>query len=526
MKSKIKFFYSQIFLSKIDRKFISKNKLPSFDFNLKDGNRILFQMPEEYFYVIIFNKLIKNFNSYGNFQIDWIDINSGYQKNGKTYFLKKILPFGRRWKKLFTVNGGTIVLKFDVNFFNKIKHVPRAIKIYRSLKTKQDVLDIKYDDVIVGDLIYDTYLRYKAKPTINLNDFFLFRIILSSLLIYRDTDIYYKKFQPKYYFTSYTSYLHHGIPSKLALKYKTTLVSLGAFELFFNIIEKNFPTHLKNYSSYSSDFNFVNDDVKIKLLNEAERSLNARLNGNIDKALYYVSKSSYQDLGPTSKYFTNNEKKRAIIFSHDFYDSPHVRRWLFFEDFYEWLKFVLVSADTNSIDYYVKMHPNSSIKSIEVVKELLSEFPKIQLIPLNITTKQLIDESFDYAITNHGTVAHELPLFDIPVLSSGDNPHISFDFTYTAKSKEDFYNLIRNPIKLTELVSLSQRKFDVYKYYAMHYLYEKDICSNKKNLELINKIRMIQNTNEWEDFVSGNLLNEVELEEIVKKSYNFLIENY
>lgn len=526
MINKIIFFFSQIFLSKIDKKFISKNKLKKKKITLEEKNRVLFQMPEEYFYVIIFNKIINIFNNKGSFHIDWIDINSGYQKNGKTYLLKKILPFGRRWKKLFTMNGGIIVLKYDMSFFKKLKYIPHAFKIHKSLKTKQDVLNIKYNDMVLGDLIYDTYLRYKAKPTIYLNDFYLFRVILSSLIIFNESDFYYKKFRPKYYFTSYTSYLHHGIPSRLALKYNTTLITLGAYELFFNIVEKDFPTHLKNYSSYSSDYNSVDNDLKNKLLDEAKTSLNARLNGTIDKALYYVSKSSYQDSYVTSTYFINNFKKRVIIFSHDFYDSPHIRRWLLFEDFYEWLKFVIVSADTDSIDYFVKMHPNSSPKSIEVVKELLINFPQIKLIPLNISTKQLINEGFDYAITNHGTVAHELPLFNIPVLCSGDNPHVSFDFTYTAKSKDEFYGLIRNPFKLQSLINLDKKKEDVYKYYAMHYLFEKDINSNKKNLELLNKIRRIQQIEEWNTFVSGKLIDESELDRIIENSIELLLENY
>jgi hypothetical protein len=138
MKDKILFFLSQIYLSKFDKLFISKYVFKSNKSNEEKKLRILFQMPEEYFYVVIFNKIIKNFNSIGKYKIDWIDINSGYQKIGKTYLLKKILPFGRKWKKLFTSNGGQIALKFDIFFLNKLKYIPKSIIIYRSLKEKQN----------------------------------------------------------------------------------------------------------------------------------------------------------------------------------------------------------------------------------------------------------------------------------------------------------------------------------------------------------------------------------------------------
>ena len=54
------------------------------------------------------------------------------------------------------------------------EHVKKAknqiIKIRNKIKTKKDVLKIEFDNVVYGDLIYDTYLKSQIKPTLNIND--------------------------------------------------------------------------------------------------------------------------------------------------------------------------------------------------------------------------------------------------------------------------------------------------------------------------------------------------------------------
>ncbi|WP_321777735.1 hypothetical protein [Sulfurimonas sp.] len=43
-------------------------------------------------------------------------------------------------------------------------------KVYTSLNTKRDVENITIDGVLIGDLIYDSYLRSMSKPTVDIED--------------------------------------------------------------------------------------------------------------------------------------------------------------------------------------------------------------------------------------------------------------------------------------------------------------------------------------------------------------------
>jgi hypothetical protein len=499
MITKSKYIYSQIFLNKSENLFIKKRS--------KDSNKelpiknLLVQMPEEYFYVISFNSIISSLKNKNYLNINWINISSNYQKKGLSKFIKYFNFYGRKWKKLYLFNHGKVGLNFDISIFSYIFHYKEGYKIFKNLKSKNDVINIKLGNLIVGDLIYDTYLRYHSKPTINIKDKFLLKIIISSIYIYNKSNIFLKSNSIDYLFTSYAAYSHHGIVARLALIYKVKVISLGSYENLFNYIHQGFPYHLKNFNNYKTELDNIELKLKLKLKEKARNLLQSRINGINDPALPYMNKSPFLNYKIDSNFFTQNNKPRIVIWVHDFFDSPHVRGWLLFEDYYEWLLFILDSADTEMNDYYIKVHPNSSDLNLNVIKSLLIKFEKIRLIPKNISTKQLVDEKIDLVITNHGTVAHELPLFKVPVLCSGNNPHVSFSFSHTAKSKEEFLKIIRNPSLMPSLKKSSEIENEIYNFYLIHYLYNKKYYLSEKNKLFISYLRSIENKNDFKKFI-------------------------
>ena len=54
----------------------------------------------------------------------------------------------------------------------------------QGLKTKSDVINIHLENIKIGDLVYDTYLRYANKPEVDLNDPYLKTLIEQAVNIY------------------------------------------------------------------------------------------------------------------------------------------------------------------------------------------------------------------------------------------------------------------------------------------------------------------------------------------------------
>ena len=497
MIDKLKYIYHQIFLNKLEYSFIKKK---SSDYNKElPYKNVLFQMPEEYYYVIAFNSVISSLKKQNRLKINWIDYYTHYQVIGLSSFIKNLSFYGRKWRKLYLFNGGKIVLNFFISLPQYLFYFKQGYEIFKNLKSKEDVLNIKFDDTLVGDLIYDTYLRYAVKPTINYKDKFLLKIIISSIHIYNKSKTYLQSNEIDIFFTSYAAYSHHGIIVRIALKQNIKVVTISSHEKLFNEITAKFPYHVVDFTNYKSDLIHIKKSFRKKYVKEAKYLLHNRLNGKA--SLSYMKKSTFMDYNSDLTFFGKKNKPRIVIFIHDFFDSPHVRGWMFFEDYYEWLRFILVSADTEMNDYFIKIHPNSSEANIRVVNKLLQEFKKIKLIFKDISTKQLVGEGIDLVITHHGTVAHELPLLGVPVLCSGNNPHISFSFSYTAKTKEEFRNLLRKPNIVPRLHNQTDIENEIYDYYFIHYLYNKKSTLTENNTTFLNYLRNISSIEDFNSFV-------------------------
>ena len=58
----------------------------------------------------------------------------------------------------------------------------RADKLFKNIKNKKEVLNLHIDEIYCGDLIYDSYIRFRNKPTVDINDLFLKKLIYLSIL--------------------------------------------------------------------------------------------------------------------------------------------------------------------------------------------------------------------------------------------------------------------------------------------------------------------------------------------------------
>ena len=69
----------------------------------------------------------------------------------------------------------------------------------------------------MGDLIYDTYIRYRNEININIKDKYLEEIIYKSIILSKSlTNFIHKKISSLY--LPYTSFISHGIPARVGVK--------------------------------------------------------------------------------------------------------------------------------------------------------------------------------------------------------------------------------------------------------------------------------------------------------------------
>ena len=89
-------------------------------------------------------------------------------------------------------------------------------KIFSKLKNKKDVLKIRFDNILVGDLIYDTYLKRFVKPTIDINDSKFYDLVKNFLYLYFFWKSYFKEKNVKAVIGVHTPY-SYGLILRLAI---------------------------------------------------------------------------------------------------------------------------------------------------------------------------------------------------------------------------------------------------------------------------------------------------------------------
>ena len=383
----------------------------------------------------------------------------------KTIHLKFIR---RKWIKIYKSIG---IKKFyysgDLFLFKKISNFYKALKIYKKIEFKKDVLQIEYKKIKCGDLIYDSYLRFNKKPTVNLNDLSLLFYIADCI---NQIDYFLeicKKNSIDEYYTSYTTYISHGIPVRVFLENKIDVYSfahVNEINYNFQVKKLNKFDHLqtKPHLSYRKIFKKLNDRNqliklgldKFKLRFEGKNDLDFMKNNQYDKG-YITPKFDY-DLD-------------GVVFIGDFFDSQHIFKSMVFEDLYEWLIHTINLTLKFNLKIGFKPHPNQLRGSSIILEEIQKKHPRIKWINPLTSNSEIFRSGIKFGISVYGSVLPELAFHKIKPISCGDNPASSYNFIFQASSIKQYDDYILNHVKLNFKSNLME---EIGEFYYMNWIYK------------------------------------------------------
>ena len=233
-------------------------------------------------------------------------------------YLKIFLPFTSY--HIYKSFGLSRFILFSLN--NKIKlKSKREFKNLSKIITKKKFLKYKINGILVGDLFYDTFLRFKLKETIDINDQ-TFRIFLfDQLKIFYYWNDFFIKNKVKSLILSHTVYTM-TIPLRIAVK-------------------KNIPTYVSTYSTtdfydknriynldskaISQNFNNFDNSTKHKILKFTKKKLynNYDVKNNyfsdistINQGSTHINKKNLNIFGNIKKSFISQNKKKIFSYLH------------------------------------------------------------------------------------------------------------------------------------------------------------------------------------------------------------------
>jgi hypothetical protein len=378
------------------------------------------------------------------------------------------------FKGIYKSFGVEEFIKPEIDFYLKKKSNKFCNTTLSKIKNLDDLINLKINNIWVGDLLYDTYLKSKMKPTIELDkkDFKLFFFEFVCLFYFWEN--FFNTNNVKTVIGVHSCY-SYGINNRIAIYKNIPSFTASTFTVC-KLSKKNLHMY-GEYKFFKKIFSKFSKKFRLKAIKLAKNKINLRFKGysGLDVNLPYADKSSFSKINRKKTYLEKSNKIKILISTHDFTDSVHVNGKMFFPDFYQWLKYLGELSNENKYEWYIKNHPNFGNKfqryqkyTHQTVNTLLNKFKNIKLLPNNTSHHQIIKEGINYVLTCYGTVAVEYSFFDIPVINaSKNNPHSNYSFSVTPKNIKEYKNILCN----LDSLKFKINKSDIYEYYFMRNIY-------------------------------------------------------
>lgn len=436
------------------------------------GALLSFQSVPDKFYFLLFGAIRANLDAYAAVRAELVIVRavSGAVGTGWRAELKRSAMvawlWSGRWARAYCdlIDGVAYRCATWAHPVRDLMDWFRSGSLWRGLQQQGEALSLNIDGIEVADLLVDSYLRFKPSPEFDVTDPFVQRLVWQALRDVRQAQAYFSSRKPRWYLTSYTTYLEHGIPARVALRQGVAVWSFGNLNAFGKCLTQEDDFHTQNFAGYRAGFEVL--DHQEERLGAAREQLENRLSGGIDAATSYMRISAY---GQTQVELPPGLDGAVVIFLHDFYDSPHVYPDLVFQDFWRWVCFTVEVLQEAGIRFFLKPHPNQIALSDEALGRLRRKYPDLQWLPINASNVQLAQAGIACGVTVYGTVAHELAYLGVPSIACARHPHYAFDFCRTARTREEYKDMLQT-YKVMPLPKLELQR-QALAFYYMHNLH-------------------------------------------------------
>jgi hypothetical protein len=377
-----------------------------------------------------------------------------------------------RFKAAIGLGEFGVYKSFGVSEFLDIRMEPaqrrRASDLHTEilprLRNTRDVEDLHINGVWVGDLFYDTFLMDNKVPTIDVTSAPFLDFLLKSLELFVFWEDYFVNNDVRAINVSHCVY-NLAIPLRIAISRGIAAYQANITHLY-HLTQTNLFAY-NDFVYFPQRFAQLPPEVREAGVKLAEARIARRFAGEVGVDMSYSTKSAYGEARHEGL-LRESPKKKVLIATHCFFDSPHSYGKNTFPDFYEWLEFLGEMTYRTDYDWYMKTHPDFLPGTKEVIDGFLARYPKFTLLPSDASHNQIIAEGIDLALTSYGTIAFEYAARGVRVINASmNNPHVAYSFNLHAKDVEDYRRMLLN----IDALDIPIEKRFVHEYYFMKNIY-------------------------------------------------------
>ena len=276
-------------------------------------------------------------------------------------------------------------------------------KIYRDITTKRDIEILTINGVSVGNLFYDSFLKKYKKPTINKDCSEFQEFLLKSIELFVFWEEYFDNNNVCAINVSHCVY-NLAIPLRLAVSRNIPVYQANATHIYR--LSKDNLFAYNDFHYFPERFSALPEKMQNAGLAEAKQRIERRLGGEVGVDMAYSSKSVYGAFRH-AKLLKDSPRKKILIATHCFFDSPHSYGDNIFPDFHEWLVFLGKITEETNYDWYIKTHPDYLPGTKGIIDAFICRYPKFALLPSDASHHQIIAEGINLVLTVYGTISFE-----------------------------------------------------------------------------------------------------------------------
>lgn len=319
-------------------------------------------------------------------------------------------------------------------------NVDELFQNFASLQ-KNQMLEWKINDVILGDLFYDWHLRKRSLATIDSEDYTFKNDFIEFVNTFFWWSAYLRKNKVDSIFVSHTVYTQ-GVLVRLGLKLDVNVFLVGA-DRIYRLSEKDLFSDrefIYYEPSAKSQFGYEID------LDRGHRSIASLRAGNNQISMAHSLVSGYS--GSINQQIVNEPGKvNVLIAAHCFSDNPHAMGVNLFADFSDWIHFLGAKSRTQGpkFNWYIKEHPAFNESDTRHFYRILEKYPHMKIVRRENSNLALFNQGIQVVLTTYGTIAFEAAYEGILVINASLNsPHVKYPFSVSPPNIQEYDKAIEN----------------------------------------------------------------------------------
>lgn len=355
------------------------------------------------------------------------------------------------------------VYEKKIYFLTYIKSFLVALNCFFQIKTPQQLTKYKFKNILIGDLVYDTWVYLTYQGSMKKLSFTVFKSLFNTVFYYYRLHKIFSSYSIKYLvLESEERTCNHGLIVRYALEKGISCFILAQNETRMALTRYNsFEELLRKMRLMKPSLELVkmyenNQQLRQKAINRCNEFLNIELfSKQFSQNLHIAhdpNRPIYTKEQLIKEFNLDPEKPIVVIMSHIFIDVPHAQGNHIFMDYMDWYKKTLLYIrKLDHVNWLIKPHPtsNSNYKRSKhtaegVYYEILNDqYSHIKLLPDKIRTNSFFNFTNAF-VSCMGSIGFESACYGIPTLQAAEGPNTGFGFTIDSHSEEEYYKNLEN----------------------------------------------------------------------------------